>query len=201
MRMLIITAALMLLIGGTVWLTWSEGPELPPAAVDAEGAAAGQQPRTDAGAGQPDDRPSESFTGQSFRQQLRAFVETAAGLPEAQRNAQAEALHRETLAREADGSLLPAESAYLQLALLKVSVTDEGELRRRSRALLDSYAAASESGWERYRQQTDSRHEAYRQAEAELIRRAQQRGDSAEDLRAQLQALREQHYGDQPPLQ
>ena len=66
------------------------------------------------------------------------------------------------------GDLLPAESAYLQLSLLRVTVTDPLELQRRSQALLEEYQARSDAGWQAHRERPDVRHQAYRAAEAEL---------------------------------
>jgi hypothetical protein len=109
-------------------------------------------------------------------------------------------LRDDILAREGRGDLLPAESAYLQLALLRATLTDPKTLQERSQALLEAYQSSSDDGWQAYRNQPDARHRAYRVAEAALVREAAQGPDQLppDELRRRLQALREQYYGDAP---
>lgn len=191
MRRLIATALVLVALVGIWWLTRNGlSPEAPPPEGDV------QVERTAPAPAEPPSPPppAESPAEPAFRERLRTFVAGAAMLSEAERAAQAESLRRETLAREAQGTLLPAESAYIQLALLRATISDEAEWRRRSEALLERYQAASEQGWEEYRRRIAPQHEAYRAAEAELIRRARERGISDDELRERLQALREEHY-------
>lgn len=191
MRTLIGTVLALAVLAGIWWLTRSgPPPEAPPPEADAVAEPAKPAPAEPPSPPGPAASPAEP----AFQERLRAFVAGAAGLPEAERAAQAESLRREALAREAEGTLLPAESAYIQLALLRAVIGDEAEWRRRSEALLARYRAASEQGWADYRRRIAPQHEAYRAAEAELIRRAREQGLSDEALRERLQALREEHY-------
>lgn len=193
MRSLIVPVLVLALLIGAGWLAWRETAP-PPAPAD-DGETAIPTPTRQAPSGPSVDPGTVSSAhAPSFRQRLRSFVERASELSEAERNAAADALRHDTLAREADGSLLAAESAYIQLALLRVTVADDEELRRRSQALLERYQAASERRWQAYRSRDDPLHEAYREAEADLIRRAREDGLSNDDLRERLQALREQYY-------
>lgn len=194
MKPLLVSALLLalLLIAALWWLGGSEDRVSRPPQDDA--AAIGPEPAQAPADATPGPDAATSSIGQSFRERLRSFVAEAAGLPRPEREAAAETLRRETLAREADGSLLAAESAYIQLALLHATVTDEALLRRQSQALLARYRTASEQGWEAYRSREKPRHDAYRAAEAELIRRARQDGLSDDELRTRLQALRAQYY-------
>ncbi|MEQ8860986.1 MAG: hypothetical protein RIC56_20250 [Pseudomonadales bacterium] len=163
-----------------------------PAAVETP-AESSSTPQTPASAG---DAHSGGPVPQPFREQLRRFLADSENLEPGERARRAAALERVVLAREAAGDLVPAESAYLQLSLLRASVTDEEDLSRRSAALIERYREASEAGWRAYREQSDPRHEAYRAAEADLVRAARA-GDLPEaELRAQLQALRERYYAD-----
>jgi hypothetical protein len=191
MRMLIVAALVAVVVGGAWWLTRSQDPKVSPP-------TAGDQPTADQRSSDaPLAAPAPAVVArdeQPFREQLRTFLAGASELSEADRDARAEALRRDTLDREADGSLLPAESAYIQLALLRATTTDGAQLRRRSQALLERYETASEQGWEDYRHRSDPRHEAYREAEAELIRRAREQNVGGDELRERLQALREQHW-------
>jgi hypothetical protein len=192
MRALIAAALVLAVLSGAWWLARSQDPEVPPRTADARQAP--DRPSAEAPVEPPAPATLPQTLVEPFRERLRTFVAGASGLSEAERVAEAEALRRDTLAREADGSLLPAESAYIQLALLRATLADEALLGRRSQALLERYETASEEGWEDYRRRSDPRHEAYREAEAELIRRAQVDNVSGDELRERLQALREQHY-------
>ena len=192
MRALRLTALLLGVLAGAWWLARSQDPDVPAATVGDPAAA--DRRSVEAPAPLPEPATAPQPDEQAFRERLRTFLAGAAGLVESDRNAQAEALRQDTLAREADGALLPAESAYIQLALLRATIADEDQRRRRSETLLQRYETASEQGWEEYRRRSDPRHEAYREAEAELIRRAREDDVAGDELRERLQALREQHY-------
>lgn len=189
---LIVAALIFVMLGGAWWLMRSQDPEAPPATADGQPAA--DRRSVEAPVEPPEHGTVPQANEQPFRERLRTFLAGASELSEAERKAEAAALRRHTLAREADGSLLPAESAYIQLALLRATLTDEALLRRRSQALLEQYETASEQGWEDHRRRSDPRHDAYREAEAELIRRAREEDVSGDELRERLQALREQYY-------
>jgi hypothetical protein len=191
MRALIVAALVAAVVGGAWWLARSQDPKASPTTAGDQRTA--DQRSSDAPVAPPVPA-AVAQDEQPFREQLRTFLAGASGLSEAERHAQTEALRHDALDREADGSLLPAESAYIQLALLRATITDEALLRRRSQALLEQYETASEQGWEDYRRRSDPRHEAYREAEAELIRRAREENVGGEELRERLQALREQHW-------
>lgn len=190
MRTAIVALLLMAALVGGWWLIRGKESGGPPGPVP-ESAEPPAAPAPDAPLPAP---AAESPAEPAFRERLRTFVTSAAALSADERARQAEALRNETLAREAEGALLPAESAYIQLALLRAALTDEAQWRRQSEALLARYRSASEQGWEEYRRRTEPRHQAYREAEAELIRRARAEGVSDEALRERLQALREAHY-------
>jgi hypothetical protein len=194
MRALIVAALVLAVLGGAWWVARSQDPEVPSRTADDQQAPVRPSAETPVEPSAPAPATLPQTHEEPFRERLRTFVAGASGLSEAEREAAAEMLRRDTLAREADGSLLPAESAYIQLALLRATIADEALLGRRSQALLERYATASEAGWEDYRRRSDPRHAAYREAEAELILRAQEDNVSGDELRERLQALREQHY-------
>jgi len=205
-RSLFIAAALGVMAALLTW--WSSGsrdrepspsaaPLQPPGAeptepADAEAAGAAQQ------ADAFESLPPEPGT---LGDRVRKFLAGADALDEAARQSRAAALQAEVLRRERSGGLLPAESAYLQLALLRVAITDPDELERQSQALLEAYRARSDAAWQAYREAPDPRHEAYRRAEAELVRQARAGGPDALDdgeLRERLRELRARYYGDTP---
>lgn len=188
---------------------WREerGPLPMPVAAQADGApapgaagnASADAPRAPTAAAAPGG--DEVRGGEEFRDRLRSFLDEAGRLERGRREDRAAALRRELLEREARGWLLPGESAYLQLALLRVIIEDDVRLQERSHALLNEYQVKAEAGWDEYRAKPDVRHEAYRAAEAELVRRATEAGGNGltqEQLRQHLQELREQYYGDGP---
>lgn len=193
MRWLIGSMLVLVLLGGVWWLAATDEPAPAPGTDGGEGAAAVLRSPAAPATAPARDGTAASGGEPSFRQRLRTFVAEAPELTEAQRHAEADALRRDTLAREAEGALLPAESAYIQLALLRATITDEAQLRRRSEALLERYETASAQGWADYRNRTAPRHDAYREAESELIRRAREENVSDDELRERLQALREQY--------
>lgn len=143
--------------------------------------------------GQPESAPASSAG--AFRDRVRSFLAAAPELDAEEREARAAELEAAVLGREAAGDLLPAESAYLQLALMRATVLEEDLLTSRSAALLERYREASQAGWQAYRNDIDPRHAQYRAAEARLVEAAGAEGLSTEALRARLQELREEIYG------
>lgn len=207
MRKVVLLAAVAVSVGlGLWWLGDGDpAPERDAAALQPPGASAPEEPAGPLPG--PVSAPESAAdvdaldAAADYRRRVRGFLDAAGGLAGPERIARAETLAAETRRREQAGTLLPAESAYLQLALLRASVTDPAALRERSEALLARYRARSEAGWEEFRADVDPRHQAYRAAERELVLRAA--GDdpdalSAAELRARLQALREQYYGSEP---
>ncbi len=138
-----------------------------------------------------------------FRERVRSFLRSAPTLAPESRKTLAGALRSEILERERSGELLPAESAYLQLALLRVTVSDPDQLRERSQALLADYRKRSDAGWARFRETPDPHYRAYRAAEAAVVQQATRGPEplSQDELRQRLQALREEYYGGQSPPQ
>jgi len=210
-RSLFIAAALGVMAALLTW--WSSGnrdrdPPLAAAPVQPAGVETTQPADADLGgaAKQADSLESGPRSPQvpepdTLGDRVRRFLAGADALDEAARQARVAALQAEGLRRERGGGLLPGESAYLQLALLRVAITDPEELERQSQALLEAYQARSEAGWQAYREAPDPRHEAYRRAEAELVRQARAGGPDAlseDELRVRLRELRAQYYGDAP---
>lgn len=182
------------LLAGAVWLAVSWQPAAPNAQDDSGISDTIPSTPSDPAQPPPPAEPLAPPSEEDFGQRLRSFLADADSLPESGRLARADVLRRDALAREAAGKLLPAESAYVQLALLRATVQDPDALHHESRELLERYQAASEQGWEAYRQRTDPRHQAYRQAEAELMERARAENMPPDELRERLQALRESYY-------
>lgn len=200
MRARLVSSALAVGVGAALLIGW--WADRSPVALDtanvmpvtpAAPAAPGNVPATAAGSGNAA-APAAAPLGD----RMRTFLQAAPAMEAAARQAQGAALRAEVLAREHEGALLPAESVYLQLALLRVTVTDEASRQARSEALLAAYEARSATGWARYRATPDPQHEAYRAAEAALVARATSgpRPLSQNELRERLQALRELYYDD-----
>lgn len=195
-RSIIVAVALGVVGAAGLWWWQQQPPSVVPG-----GVVPGSDPPADAGLEDSSETPITLGDPEAFRDRMRAFVETGDAMPAAERQSRADTLRADILARERSGDLLPGESAYLQLALLRTTISDEARLQAASQALLDEYQARSDAGWQAYREQPDIRHQAYRAAEAELVRRAAADGDeplSQDELRRRLQSLREQYYGDEP---
>lgn len=193
MRAVVLAIVIGVVAAGVLW--WRS---LPPESVPAPGARA--VPAAEGGQADAAGSAGPVLEPEEFRDQVRAFVREAPALPGEARAARADALRADILERERAGHLLPAQSAYLQLALIRATGEDDDDIRRRSQAVLEEYRGRSEAGWQAHRSEPDPRHQAYRAAEAELVRRASAAGEdlSQAELRERLKALREDYYGDGP---
>ncbi len=164
-------------------------PQDVPAA--AKAAPAPLADKSDSAVAQP---PPEVSEQRPLKQRVRELVSNAETQSPGELEAAVNRLSQDILAREAQGDLLPGESAYLQLTLLEALPLSADERKQRAAALLESYEAASQQGWDQFNARQDETLNAYRQAEAELVRAAREQGMSAQALREQLQALRVQHF-------
>lgn len=138
--------------------------------------------------------PGAAALDDGYQQALKKFLALAPELPPEALTSQAQQLRKRTLEREAQGLLLPAESAYNQLAILRVLRLDESAYQAQGAELLERYQARSEHGWNEYLNNPDPQHLSYRQAESELVQRARAEAWSSVRLRERLQALRAAHY-------
>lgn len=105
-----------------------------------------------------------------FEDELRRFLATADNLAEEVRERRAHSLIQELLQQERRREVSAAESALLQVEILRRSLVDESARERAMAEVLDRYRAGYEARMAEWAAREDPEFEQYKEREARIVR-------------------------------